>query len=119
MEGYRKKLGAYGEALAEKFLIRKGCRIITKNFQTRNGEIDLIAEKDRELLFVEVKTRTGNNFGWPENAVDHKKISHLYQAVISYLNDNNLRRAWRLDIISIEINKRDKTANIKWFKGIS
>jgi putative endonuclease len=116
MSDYNRRLGQYGEQLAAQFLIKRGCLIIAKNFRTRFGEIDLIAQAGDEILFVEVKTRTASTFGYPEYAVDHQKISHLVQAARAYLEQNSLNSVWRLEIISIELNKQAKTAKIKRFQ---
>lgn len=113
--GYKIQLGKLGEDLAAEFLEKQGCKIIDRNFYTRYGEIDLIARKEDEILFCEVKTRTSKDFGYPEYAVDRKKIDHLLKAVRIYLKINNIKSFWRIDIISIEI---EKETNIKWFKDI-
>jgi putative endonuclease len=118
MEGYRKQLGEYGENLASDFLVRRGCQIIDRNFYTNYGEIDLIARQGDELLFVEVKTRTKNNFGYPENAVDWRKLGHLSKTARIWMTSKNINSRWRLDIISVEINKQTKTAKITWFNDL-
>jgi len=116
MPNYKQRLGAYGEILAANFLIGKGCRIIDRNFRTTYGEIDLIATNGDELLFIEVKTRTASGYGYPELAVDNRKISRLAKAAEIYLNKNGRKYCWRLDIVSVEINKFAKLAKIRWFK---
>lgn len=116
MEGYCKQIGEYGEDLAMNFLTKRGYQIIDRNFYTRPGEIDLIAKKGDEFLFIEVKTRTKNNFGYPENAVNYKKLTHLHKAIRIYLDQNNLRTTWHLEIISVEIDKLKKIAKIKRFR---
>jgi len=118
MSDYKIRLGRYGEKLAADFLIRRGCKIIDKNFQTAYGEIDLIAQKNDELLFVEVKTRTKSNFGFPELAVDNKKISHLLKAAQIYLHHKQRHKFWRLDIISVEIDKLNRRAHIRHFQNV-
>lgn len=118
MSDYKKRLGAYGENLAGEFLIRRGYQIIDKNFRTNFGEIDLIASRSDELLFVEVKTRTASNFGYPELAVDWRKIKHLIKAAKIYLNLKNYDNFWRLDIISVEIDKQNKTAKFRWINDV-
>ncbi len=118
MSDYKQRLGAYGENLAAAFLIRRGYRIIDKNFRTNFGEIDLIATKSDELLFVEVKTRTASAYGYPELAVDYRKINHLVKAAKIYLNLQSIKSFWRLDIISVEINKSTKTAKFRWINDI-
>ncbi len=118
MEGYNKKLGAFGEKIAESFLLKRSYQIINKNYYTSSGEIDLIVKKNRELIFIEVKTRTNNSFGLPENAVDYRKLQHLHKAISIFFEQSNIRLPWQIDIISVEIDKVKKTAIIKHFKNI-
>ncbi|MFA5029880.1 MAG: YraN family protein [Patescibacteria group bacterium] len=118
MSNYKIRLGKFGEQLAAEFLKRNGYKIIDKNFYTPFGEIDLIAESGDEILFVEVKARSGEDFGYPEVAVDRRKTSHLLKTIGLYLERKNLNNFWRLDIISVEIDRARKVAKVKWFKGI-
>ncbi len=115
MSDYNRRLGQYGENLAAEFLIRRGCRIIDQNFATPYGELDLIATNGDEILFIEVKTRTNVTYGYPEIAVDTKKLNHLQKAIRIYLEQHRLQMNWRLEIISIELNKLKKTAKIRRF----
>lgn len=75
-----KEIGAYGEDLAEKYLKRRGWRILSRNFSVRGGEIDIIAFRFGRLTFFEVKTRSNESFGKPYEAVDYKKLSRLKTA---------------------------------------
>lgn len=68
-----KQDGDWGEALVEKYLSERGCRIVEREWRCRFGEIDLIAEKDGVLLFVEVKLRTNLQYGAPREYVTVKK----------------------------------------------
>lgn len=119
MEGYNRKLGKYGEDLAADYLRRQGLEVIGRNYNTRYGEIDLIARNGDEVLFVEVKTRTSAAYGHPEQAVDWRKVRHLARAIGEYLHEKRLSVYWRLDVISIEIDKIKKTAKIRWFKDVT
>lgn len=120
MDDYKVRIGRYGENLAAQFLVRNGAKIIDRNFYTRFGEIDLIARSGDEILFVEVKTRTSNDFGYPEDAVDWRKIRHLIKAINIYMASKGLDNMfWRLDAISVEINAISKVAKIKWFKNLT
>lgn len=118
MEGYRVKLGRYGENLAAEYLGRHGCRVIDRNFYTRYGEIDLIASCGDEILFCEVKTRTSSDCGYPEQAVDYYKARKLVKTIQIYLQNKRIDKFWRLDVISVEINREMKSAKIRWFKDI-
>ena len=119
MSDYRVRLGKYGENLAAQFLFRRGYKIAEKNYYTQFGEIDLIARRGDEILFVEVKTRTADRTGLPETAVDYHKLRHLQKAARIYLNSRGWNCFWRLDIISVELNREKGTAKIKWFNNIS
>jgi len=118
MSDYKKRLGAYGENLAADFLIRKGCQILDRNFRASSGEIDLIATSGDELLFVEVKTRSDSVSGYPELAVDWQKVKKISQTARRYMLSRRLDSFWRVDIVSIEINRTKKSAKIVWFKNV-
>lgn len=66
---YKKLLGGAGEKLVEKYLKKQGCKILKRNYRTPFGEADLIVEDKDEIAFVEVKTRTGDSYGAPREAV--------------------------------------------------
>jgi len=119
MNDYRQRLGKFGEKIAENYLQSYGYAVVGRNFKTYYGEIDLIAQKGDEILFCEVKARTSSDHGYPEEAVDRRKLSHLLSAAGSYLQWKQIDKFWRLDIISVEINKIEKKAKIKWFKNVS
>lgn len=119
MNDYRQRLGSFGEKIVEKYLSRYGYAVLERNFKTYYGEIDLIVQKDDEILFCEVKTRTGSDFGYPEEAVGRRKIKRLLLAAGLYRQWKGVEKFWRLDIFSVEINKIDKKAKICWFRNIS
>ncbi len=81
----KRKIGNYGERLTAKYLRRHGYRILSKNYETRVGEIDVIALKGRALCFVEVKTRTEHSLSCPADAVGNKKQSRIIKTAFSYL----------------------------------
>lgn len=116
MSGYNRRLGQYGEELASQFLIKRGCLIIAKNFHTQYGEIDLIARSGDEILFIEVKTRTTSSYGYPETAVTAEKIRHITQTAQDYLQKYRINAPWRIEIISVEIDKNKKIAKIRKFE---
>ena len=112
----RKKLGKNGEQLAESYLIEKGYQMLEKNYLKRVGEIDLIAFEPlkKEIVFVEVKTRRNNNFGYPEEAVNGKKVQKIEKAALAWLMENKkLDQLWRIDIVSVEIVKTIKITHLE------
>ncbi len=86
----KKEMGRYGERLAAEYLEKEGYIIIRMNFECLSGEVDIIAQKDEEITFVEVKTRAQNFFGAPAEAVDRLKQNHIYKVAEYYLYKNDL-----------------------------
>ena len=118
MEDRRKSFGRRGEELAAAFLQTKGFRIIGQNWSTRLGEIDLIAERDGEVRFVEVKTRRSHAYGYPEESVTPEKLSHLRRAIELWLRTaRTIPRAYQIDVIAISLTS--ETPQIEWFEGVS
>ncbi len=98
-------LGQLGENTAVKFLKQQGYRIVERNFQTPFGEIDIIAIDDDTLVYVEVKTRSSNAIGVPEEAVDSRKLQHLLKAASYYKSiKKDLPEGERVDVVAIETN---------------
>lgn len=100
--------GKTGEELACKYLKNHKYKIIERNFTTDIGEIDIIAQKDNCIIFVEVKTRMSGKFGLPREAVGYFKQKKYSQVAMQYIKHNNLfKTACRFDVIEIlgeEIN---------------
>ena len=116
----RIELGKWGELLAAEYLVAKGYTLILTNYRTPDGEIDLVVQKDTELVFVEVKTRQSLTFGMPEEAVNDEKLDHLESAIGHYLLlhpefENN----WRLDVISVIGSPSGKKPQIDWFENVT
>lgn len=99
------KIGIKGEQLAEEFLLKKGYTIINRNWRSGKKEIDIIAFKDNILAIVEVKTRTGSTFGYPEEAVNSRKQQHLREAAAAYAEAFPQYVNIRFDIVSIFMSK--------------
>jgi len=85
---FRLTLGQRGEMAAWRFLIREGYKILDKNYQCKLGEIDVVAEQGGRIRFIEIKTRTSNRFGSPEEAVHPIKQKKLSQLASFYLKGN-------------------------------
>ncbi len=97
--------GNTGEALAAVHLAGKGYNILHQNWRHSRWEVDIIAEKDAILHFVEVKTRRTKKFGHPEENVDRKKIQNLINAAEEYLYQQPQWKRVQFDILSITILK--------------
>ena len=96
-----KQDGDWGEALAAEYLEARGCRIVEKEWRCRFGEIDLIAEKDGMLLFVEVKLRTNLQYGMPREYVTAEKQKKLRSAALLYLSMHGLDAPARFDVAEV------------------
>ena len=104
-----RRLGIEGEDLAVRFLKKKGYRIVSRNFKSSVGEMDIIAEDGDTLVFVEVKTRTDDSFGHPFEAVTPRKREKLRKVALSYLKHSRCEMASRFDILSIETDGASHT----------
>ena len=97
-------LGELGEALAVEFLQKNNFKVIERNWRYKKAEVDIIAQKNNVLAIVEVKTRSSNYFGNPQDFVNQKKIKLLVEAVNEYVISKNLDVDVRFDIIAITKN---------------
>jgi putative endonuclease len=105
----RKALGERGERWARKHLERNGYRIRETNFRCREGEIDIIAEHEGCLVFVEVRTKTGSGFGTPEESITAAKQERLAAVAASYLQAReDMPKEWRIDVVAIEVSPRGR-----------
>jgi len=95
------ELGKKGEKLAVDFLIKNGYTILATNYRFHKAEVDIIAQKGNTLAVVEVKTRSTDYFGNPQDFVNQKKIKLLVSAIDEYVISKNLEVEVRFDIISI------------------
>jgi putative endonuclease len=100
------ELGKKGEEIARHFLEKKGFIIHETNWRHEKDEIDIIARDKEELVIVEVKTRSTNLYGEPEEAVGEQKEEYLIRATDAYLVENDLDVDVRYDIVSIILNKK-------------
>ncbi len=97
-------LGARGEELARQYLQNNGYKIITCNYKVKLGEIDIIAEDGADLVFVEVKARSGSAFGAPAEAVTFRKQMQIIRVAQYYLgNQGCFDRPARFDVVSVLI----------------
>ena len=97
--------GSTGEDLAAAYLSENGYNILNRNWRHARWEVDIIAEKDTILHFVEVKTRRTGKFGHPEENVNKKKIQNLINAAEEYLYQQPQWKRIQFDILSITILK--------------
>ena len=102
---YHHHTGNLGEKMAENFLVEKGYTILHRNWRYTHWEVDIIAESNGKLHFVEVKTRTTATFGYPEEDVGRKKIINLLNAAEEFLLQFPQWKVIQFDIISVIMAK--------------
>ena len=115
------KLGFLGEQLAKKHLLSKGYKFIQQNFHSKFGEIDLIFQEKETLVFVEVKTRVGDKYGPPEDAITPFKIRHLIKAAQYFqLKNPSFPESCRIDIIAVQFDEAShKLQSINHYENIT
>lgn len=110
----KKDTGNLGEKLAANFLRKKGYNIIETNYRCKQGEIDIVAHKKESLIFVEVRTKTGNDFGIPEESVTSSKKEKLIAAAFNYLTERHKHNLiWRIDFIAVDLDSKGKVKRIE------
>jgi putative endonuclease len=115
--------GKLGENLAKQYLIKKGYKILKSNFRSRFGEIDIIASKNKTLVFIEVKLKIGEETGQPEEMINHRKINQVQKIAEIFLQTNpsvsQKFPLWRIDAICIVLKPDCSSKRITHWKNIS
>lgn len=114
----KQQFGAWGERQAEEYLTRRGLMVLERNFRTPSGEIDLVMRHNDQIVFVEVKTRSSEVFGLPEESVTELKKEHLLLAAQKYMEDHpEVPDEWRVDVVSIIRKRGSDPVEIIWFEN--
>lgn len=108
------RCGFKAERMAGEFLKKKGFEILCSNFYTRFGEIDLIVEDAKTLIFVEVRYRQQQTLITPAESVDKKKQRKIIKSAINYLHQNPTHKHCRFDVIAIQ--PKEGGNEINWIK---
>ncbi|MFC1700813.1 YraN family protein [Patescibacteria group bacterium] len=119
----KRKIGDLGEKIATSYLENSNYEILERNYQKKWGEIDIIAKKDKIIVFVEVKTRKKSPIGDffpPEINVNFSKQQKLVRTAQTYLLKKNLpdEITWQIDVVSIELNEKTRKADLRHIKNI-
>ncbi len=111
----RKMTGRAGEDAAAAYLIREGYRMIERNWRCRTGEIDIIAARDRQLIFVEVRTRsTTGSFGSALESVDPRKQAQVRRTAEVYLHRQRMDEATvQFDVIAVQMDEQRQIKEIR------
>lgn len=107
----KRHYGEQGEAFAEEYLRSRGYKILEKNFRSKVGEIDIVAQEADILIFVEVKTRWSSRYGAPEEAVTPRKLQKIKKVGEYYsLLHPSLPKKLRIDVVAIEVQEGKVTS---------
>ena len=102
----KQNLGTIGERWAQLYLRQAGIIPIHQNVRYRGSEIDLIGLEGDCLVFIEVKTRRSHRYGWPEDAVNHRKQVHIAHVARHYCDEIQWKASTRFDVIALSISDR-------------
>lgn len=102
MQGYKKQQGKYGEDLACKYLANLDYEILQRNYLIRGGEIDIVALEGETTIIVEVKLRSGIDYGSAAESITRSKIRSLVKTAKFYALENKITGAMRIDLIAID-----------------
>lgn len=115
--------GKTGEEIARNFLTEKGCQIIKSNFQSRFGEIDLIAAINKTLIFAEVKLKTGEQFGSPEEMINPRKLRQIQNMAAVFIQQNpqlaDNYPSYRIDAVCIVLKENGEVDRISHYENIT
>ena len=120
----KKITGNVGEGIAAEFLKSKGYEIVDRNFSIRYGELDIVARKDGELCFVEVKTFSDFGIGSelfhrPEENVNPKKLQSLARTIKFYLAKKYKEAPkWKFLVAAINLDEEKKSAKIRFIEDV-
>ena len=112
---HNQRVGKWGEETAVDYLKQKGYEIVGQNIRTPYGEIDIVAKQGDITLFVEVKTRTSNKMGLPEESITARKREHMIACAEHYAAEHEIDH-WQIDVISIE-GKPGSTPKVTYFEN--
>ena len=116
--GHNAALGRYGEALAARHLTDRGMVVLDRNWRCDAGEIDLVLRDGRVLVVCEVKTRTSNDFGTPQEAVSEQKLQRLRRLAVRWLADHDVHPPEvRIDLVAV-LRPRSGPSLVEHVEGV-
>ena len=102
----------HGENLATEYLRSLGLEILERNFRSKFGEIDIVARDSDELVFCEVRERSSRDFGGALESVDERKMGRIQKTVEIFLQKNNWKGDYRIDVIGIHKGEIEHIVNV-------
>jgi putative endonuclease len=113
------EVGRRGEELARALLKKRGYKVLETNVRGHFGEIDIIARKDNCHVFVEVRTRTGDDFGTPEESITRRKRDKMVTCALDYVAKHKDLHdtCWRIDVVAIELDVEGRQTRAEHIEG--
>ncbi len=120
MQTQKQKTGEIGENIACKFLMKQGCKILDRNYRKKWGELDIVAQKDKVIHFVEVKTVSHETEYMPEENIHPWKRKRLARAIQTYLLEKNVsdETEWQTDSLAVFLDFKTRRAKIRMTENI-
>ena len=112
----RREIGRITESIAATYLQQQGYQIIERNFSNKFGEIDLIAIDREVLVFVEVKAKTGEKYGLPEEMISQNKLAKVRRMGLLYMGDRLV--SCRIDVVAIVLNQAKSVERITVYQNV-
>ena len=101
----RRAVAKLGEDAAAQYLANVGYAIVARNYRCHAGEIDIVARHGTELIFVEVRARSGSGFGTPEESVTRTKSTKMAACALEYLAEHAASGStWRIDFVGVDVS---------------
>jgi putative endonuclease len=114
----KRRMGDFGERVAANHLEAKGYKILERNWSVREGEIDIIASRGNDLVFVEVRSRRGQEHGLPEESISERKRAHIRAAASAYIQQNpGAPPEHRIDVIVLELDRKGRVVRVEQFEN--
>lgn len=105
MTTHNQRMGVLGEQIAARWLTRKGWRIVYRRFRNGRRDIDIVVQRDSLVAFVEVKARSGAEFGDPVEAVDHRKQRELAKSASVWIDRHGrAEESYRFDVVGVLVD---------------
>jgi len=113
----RTEVGAWGEAIAARYLAERGYTVRDRNWRAGHGELDIVVERAGVIAFIEVRTRRSDLFGCPEESLTLHKRAKLIETAHLYLDAHNLSEAqWQIDVIAIDLDDRNAVRRLEHYE---
>ena len=118
MNQFNLQTGKIGEEVAKKYLEKKGYKIIEQNYKTKYAEIDLVAKKRNEMVFVEVRTKKGEDFGTPEDTINRRKLRKLWGNARAYTVWKKWLGPYRVDAVCVVLRYDNTMERLNHYENI-